>query len=294
MTEQNHADLASARDQGQWVVPLAGLFAKTQQSPESRMRTMVSCDIRSGRQSIYVPPDMAELQPRSLRYLHVFARQHDLQLVEDRRRVAVQPVREKRNSTSPVIAKALGQLLQQLGMPGDVRALSSPHRLGADSQHISISRLIRMAAFAAPKAKHAQVLPNRSLIDVLDNDHQAINAYGCKLVSADSSTVLSHFDSPNFRAIGYSAGKQYVIHVCMAGGPLSDPSLWASFHTLTRADFQFQLFNAQNPRDDMGLFYATFYLDVSQTPSPWWLNTWADTRLVADASSEPVLLKRAG
>ena len=257
------------------------------------MRTIISCDVRAGKPSIYIPPDMAELQPRSLRYLHVFARRHDLQLVEDRRRVAIQPMLEKRGHNEPVMARALGELLQQLGMPGSARKQSNPHRLSADSQHISISRLIRMAAFAAPQAKSVKVDPNRFLTEVLDNNNNPINAYGCKLMSADASTVLSHFDSPHFRGIGYSAGKQYIMHVCMAGGPLSDPAMWANFHTLTRSDFQFQLFNAHNPQNDLGLFYATFYLDVSNAPAPWWLNTWGDTRLAAGAAQQPTLLRRA-
>ena len=291
MANQKNTTSESQTASEQWVVPLAKHIAQTHQSPETRMRTIISCDVRSGKPSIYVPPDMAELQPRSLRYLHVFARRNDLQLVEDRRRVAIQPVHEQRGRNEPVLARGLGELLQQLGMPGNARTQSNPHRLSPDSQHINISRLIRMAAFAAPQAKSVQVEPNRPLAEVLDNSNHPINAYGCKLVSADASTVLSHFDSPHFRAIGYSAGKQYVMHVCMAGGPLSDPTLWAHFHTLTRSDFQFQLFNAHDPKNDLGLFYATFYLDVSSAPAPWWLNTWSDTRLAAQAANEPPILR---
>ncbi len=255
---------------------------------------MVCCDVRSGKPSIYVPPDMAELQPRSLRYLHAFARTHDLQLVEDRRRISVQPLHDKRNQSSPAIARALGELLQQLGMPGAVRTQSAPHRLGADSPHISIDRLVQMANVACPKSKRTAIPPNRTLIDILDDSDAPITAFGCKLMTADTSTVLSHFDSDRFRAIGYSAGKQYVMHVCLAGGTMSDPSLWASFRTLTRTDFQFHLFTAADARDDVGLFYATFYLDVSGAPTPWWQNTWADTRITDIIESEPPLLRRAG
>ncbi|MFK7860914.1 MAG: hypothetical protein AB8B64_19000 [Granulosicoccus sp.] len=280
--------------QKNWLGSLARLASITQQSPESRIRTMVSCDILSGKPSIYVPPDMAELQPDSLRYLHTFARQNDLQLVEDRRRVSVQPISEKRSPVSPIISKAVSELLQQLGMPGDARQQSRPHRLSADSQHINMNKLIRMAAFAAPRAKRVVVQPNRRLVDVLDGDTRPIVAYASKLTTADSSTVISHFDSPHFHGIGYSAGKQYVVHVCVAGGPLANPLLWSGFHTLTRTDFQFQLFKAQNPRHDLGLIYATFYLDLSDSPTPWWLSTWADNRLASDSSNEPVLLKRVG
>ncbi|MFK7996233.1 MAG: hypothetical protein AB8B87_18995 [Granulosicoccus sp.] len=276
-----------------WITSLAQLAKETQQSPESRIRTMISCDILSGKPSIYVPPDMAELQPDSLRYLHTFARQNNLQLVEDRRRVSVQPINEKRNTVSPIIAKAISELLQQLGMPGDARNLSKPHRLSADSQHININNLIRMAAHAAPKAKRVRVQPNRRLVDVLGGDSQPIEAYGSKLTTADTRTILSHFDSPHFHAIGYSAGRQYVMHVCVAGGQLANPTLWSDFHTMTRTDFQFQLFSAPEPKQDLGLIYATFYLDLADSPAPWWLNSRVDSLLVANTLDEPTRLKHA-
>lgn len=290
---QNQVSEQSTGPTIQWINSLAKLAGKTQQSPESRIRTVINCDILAGKPSIYVPPDMADLQPDSLRYLHTFARRHDLQLVEDRRRVSVQPISEKRNTISPVIARAISELLQQLGMPGDARAQSQPHRLSADSQHINLNTLIRMAAFAAPTAKHVQVEPNRRLVDVLGGSKQPIAAYASKLTSADTSTIISHFDSSHFHAIGYSAGKQYVVHVCVAGGPLTSPALWSNFHTLTRSDFQFQLFSARNPKNDLGLIYTTFYLDLADAPTPWWLNTWADTRLDSLTLDGPVLLKRA-
>ncbi|MFK8084254.1 MAG: hypothetical protein AB8B97_28540 [Granulosicoccus sp.] len=254
---------------------------------------MISCDILSGRPSLYVPPDMAELQPDSLRYLHTFARQNELQLVEDRRRVSVQPASEKRSTVSPMIVKAVGELLLQLGMPGEARNQSRPHRLSADSQHININKLIRMAAFAAPKAKRVQVKPNRRLIDVLDGNAQPIVAYASKLTTANTSTVLSHFESPYFHGIGYSAGRQYVVHVCVAGGPLANPTLWSGFHTLTRTDFQFQLFKAQKAKNDLGILYATFYFDLADSPRPWWLNTCAENGLPSVAQNEAMALRRA-
>lgn len=235
------------------------------------MRTTLTCDVRSTKPSLYVPPDMAQLQPASLRYLHAFARHHDMTLIEDRRRVEVRPVNEQRDKAAPMIANGLGLLLKQTGVPGIAKTLSEPHRLNADSPCIPIPRLIRMAAHAARKSKRVVVLPNRMIVDVLDNNTQPIAGYACKLLSLDHATVLSHFDSPNFRAIGYSAGSQYVMHVCLAGGPLRRTALWANFHTLTRTDFQFQLFPGGQSASDFGLLYATYYLDMAEAPQPWWL-----------------------
>lgn len=293
MAKSKHDNQQQQATKDLWVNSLAKHFDDAHVSPESRMRTMISCDVRSGRASIYVPPDMSELQPQSLRYLHSFARQHDLQLVEDRRRVSVQPITEKRNRTAPVIAKGLSELLTQLGMPGDIRPLSQPHRLAADGKHTPLNKLIRMAAFSAPYAKNVVIQPNRNLLDILNGHSTPINAYGCKLVSEDSSTVLSHFESTGFRGLGYSAGRQYIMHVCLASGPLSNPEMWAEFHTLTRTDFQFQLFQAQDPKNDVGLFYATFYIDLSGSPAPWWLSSWSDTRFSVYEGNNPTMLQRA-
>ena len=207
--------------------------------------------------------------------------------------MAVRPLTEKRGQTASVIAKGLGELLKQLGMPGDTRSLSVPHRLAAESTHIPINKLIRTAAYSAQQAKHVAVKPNRSLLDVLNGNSEPIHAYGCKLVCEDTSTILSHFDSPGFRGIGYSAGKQYVMHVCLAGGPITKPELWAEFHTLTRTDFQFQLFQSKDDKHDLGLFYATFYIDLSETPVPWWLSTWSEGRLSGYGADNPMFYKRA-
>ncbi len=288
--ERRHTDASDTP----WVSELAHLASQTAPSAESRMSTTVSCAIRSGKKAIFVPPDMPQLQPRTLRYLRAFARTHNLQLVEDRRRLAVTPVRDMRNAQRPTIGKALGELMQQLGLPGTARPQSWPHRLGPDSQYIEISKLIKMAAFAAPQAKRSSVKLNAGLKEITNTRAQTIDVYGCKLVSEEISTVLGIFETAGFRAVGYSAGKQYVMHVCLAGGALSEPELWADFQTLTSTNFRLQLHEARNPSRDIGLFYTTVYLDLGEAPSPWWLNTWAENSQSTANSLEPFTLQHVG
>ena len=296
------AEAASSRQPESWVENLAKVIRKTDHSTESRMRTVISCDIRANKPALFVPPDMAELQPQSLRYLHSFANTNDMTLVEDRRRVEVQPIIEQRDKKPPMIALGLSMLLKQTGVPGSPRSLSEPHRLNADSPHIGIAKLIEMAAFSAAESKRVVVLPNRMMVNVLNNDTQPISGFACKMISADSTSILSHFHSPQFRAIGYSAGSQYVMHVCLAGGPVRNPALWAHHHTLTRTNFRFQLFPGKRPIDDFGLFYATFYMDLAAAPAPWWLDEadtevtdpLADTQNCDDALSDINVPRKAG
>ena len=290
-TTDNAADNAALS----WLSTLEQLAAVTKVSPESRMRTMISCHTYEARRSFYVPPDMAQLQPRSLRYLHAFARHHQLQLVEDRRRVSVQPLRENRHRSESLFAPAVGELLKELGMPGDARTQSYPHRLAADSPHIPVRKLIRMAAFAGSKAKRVEVSTSPKLCQLLnEEDTSPIHAYACKVNAANTQTILSIFESKAFRAIGYSAGKQYVVHLCLAGGSIQNPAMWANEHTLTKTDFQFQLFQGQDEDSDLGLFHATFYLDMADAPAPWWIEEWPTNTPVLHSNSEPPMVLRTG
>jgi len=261
-----------------WVHPLLDIVNMTDLSVESRLRTSLSCDVQSRHPTLYWPSNMAELQPRNFRYLQSFAKKNGFKLLEDRRNMEVQPILEKRDRKPAMIALGLSLLMKQTGVPGIARIPSEPHRLNVDSQHIELGNLIKMAAFAAPKSKRVVVLPNRILVNAL-KDTQPISGYACKLINAGKTTILSHFDSPYFRSIGYSTGSQYVTHICLAGGPRDVASLWTHLPTLTNTDFKFQLFPAKRATDDFGLFYITFYLNMAENPAPWWLT--ADTHNLA-------------
>ncbi|MGQ7845490.1 hypothetical protein ACUNV4_13490 [Granulosicoccus sp. 3-233] len=210
------------------------------------------------------------MHARSTRYIRTFARENGFKLGNDRRNRTVQPLSEQRDRKPPMIALGLSLLLKQTGLPGAARTLSKPHTLSPESEPIPMGDLIRMAAYATPRSKRVVVLPNRILINTLQ-DTQPICAHACKLQHGGQSTILSHFDSPYFRAVGYSSKNQYVVHICLAGGPREHSSLWTRIPTLTNTDFNFQLFPGQKPKDDFGLFYITFYLDLAAAPLPWWL-----------------------
>lgn len=264
-----------ARQHGTWVQPLVDIVNMTDLSMESRLRTSLSCDFQARQPTLYWPSDMAELQPRNFRYLQSFAKKNGFKLLEDRRNMDVQPILEKRDRKPAMIALGLSLLMKQTGIPGAARIPTMPHHLKADSQHIELGNLIKMAAFATPNSKRVVVLPNRILVNAL-KDTQPISGYACKMANAGHTTILSHFDSPYFRSIGYSTGSQYVTHICLAGGPRDVAALWTQLPTLNNTDFKFQLYPAERATDDFGLFYITFYLNMAESPAPWWL-TSADT-----------------
>lgn len=278
--DKTHADAP-------WVKTLSDWLSNTYPDSVTRARTMLSCDIKASKPALFLPPDMAELQPNGLEYLRAFAKAHKFTLMEDRRRVKVQPMLERRNRTTPMIANAIGELLNTAGLRGDPPALSTPHRLNDDSPHICITQLLRMAAFSSQASKRTVLPSNSKLINVLNNDTQPVTAFACKLKASESTTILSHFEAPQFRAIGYSAGRQYIVHVCLAGGPLHNPQLWTGIHTLTRTDFQFQLIQSPKKSASMGLFYTTFYFDMQAAHAPWWVNESIEQH---NAGAAPVLL----
>lgn len=258
-----------------WVVELANAMRHTERRAEARMRITLNCSLSDGKPTLYLPPEMASLQPQSLRYLQSFARHQKFKMVEDRRRMKIRPVIEQRNKQPPAMARGLGELLRQTGLPGSARTLSKPHRLGADSPHINVHNLIKMAAYAAPRSKRVVVSPNRSTRAALGNNTQPITGFACKLLSASATTVLSHFNSESFRSIGYSTGKQYVMHVFLAGGSLLEPQLWTNLPALSQTDFRFHLYRSPNPNRNFGLLYNTFYLDLETEMNPWWIDSAA-------------------
>ena len=251
--------------------------------PGARLRTRLSCSLRARRPMLCLPPEMGALQPENLAWLRGFARRHGFGLAEDRRRangssVEDLPCGDERHGGEPSeLARGIALLLSQAGMPGvsvgeGDRPLPTPGHGGADTLDIGLDRLVRMAAHARPRSKRVVLLPNRLLVATTGQDTHPIIAHACRLSTPGGTTVLSQFDSPSLRCLGYASGTQYVVHVLLGGGRAAAPELWTRLHTLTRTDFRFRLFPGAGRTEDFGLFHATFRYDLaSGKDAPWWI-----------------------
>jgi|GEM_PF-629247 len=255
-----------------WVEALADIVRMTHGGTAAAPRAALACDIGPRDHTLFLPPEMRSLQPRGLRWLEALAGSAGLRLSVDKRQNRSSPLIEQRNGQPPLIASGIAGLLQQTGLPGTPARLSLPHRLLADSPLIDLPRLIAMCAHAAPHAKQVVVLPNAQLVDVLHDDTRPIKGFACVLDTRIGPTVLSHFDSPSLRCIGYATGRQYVVHVLLAGGTLHAPSLWTTPQTLARTEPRFRLFHGHRADNDFGLVYTTLYYDMQRhRPKPWWM-----------------------
>ena len=270
-TKETKQASKAASQPNSWVRSVAEAVTKTQESAESRIKTVFTCRTINKKNLLFAPADMAEFQPRTLRYMHKFAQTNKFTLIEDRRSIQAGSIIEKRVQKDPMMVLGMGMLLKQAGMPGPARPLSEPHRLNPENPFFPISTLIDMAAFSAARSKSTVLPPNRITIKALDNDSQPISGYACNIKTDDTTILLSHFESDKLRAIGYSAGNQFVLHLCLGGGTLQNPALWTTMNTLQSTDFRFQLFTGKTPAEDFGLFFSTLYLDLSQAPLPSWL-----------------------
>ena len=268
-----------------WIEGLAKVLGAVEGAGRPAARTALGCRVDPDRSALFVPPEMPTLQPASLAWLRRFADATDFALVEDRRRRDEVPAAERRGAAPPAIALGLALLLRQTGLPGPVARLSAPHRHAADGPFVDVPELVAMAASAARRSKRVTVLPSRPLVDVLGGDTRPVDGYACRLDCAPARTVLSHFDAPGLRAVGYSSGRQYVVHLLLGGGPAAAPKLWVAPATLARTDVRFRLFPGPDARLDFGLLYSTFYFDMSgQRPVPWWLREEAFTDTSASRS----------
>jgi len=226
------------------------------------LKTIISSDVKNGKLALFLPPEMSELQPENLRYLHAMASRNDCVLIEDRRASDIRPLVEQRDLKPHKLAIGIGELLKQTGMPGPAAQLSQPHRLTPGNPHIDVSLLIDMVSATVAKSKCIVLLPTPALVETTGNETHPISAFACKLVTAETNTTLTFFDSPGFKAIGYIANNQFVIHVFIGGGPLRSPVIWANFDAMQKNRFRFQLFRSTQPGQDFGLLYNTFFLDI--------------------------------
>lgn len=232
------------------------------------LKTVISSDVKNDKLALFVPPEMSNLQPENLRYLHAMASRNGCMLIEDRRCSDIRPLVEQRDLKPHRLAQGISELLVQTGMPGPAARLSTPHRLSPGNPHIDVPELIEMVSATVAKSKRIIVLPTPALVETTGNETNPISAFACKLVTADTNTVLSFFDSPGFKAIGYIANDQFVVHVFIGGGPLRSPLIWANFDAMLKNRFRFQLFRSTQPGQDFGLLYNTFYLDINRAQAP--------------------------
>lgn len=228
------------------------------------LKTVISSDVKNDKLALFVPPEMSSLQPENLRYLHAMASRNGCMLIEDRRTSDIRPLVEQRDLKPHKLAIGVGELLKQTGMPGPTPRLSTPHRLTPGNPHIDVPVLIDMVSASVAKSKRIVLLPTPTLVETTGNETHPISAFACKLLTAEATTVLSFFDSPGFKAIGYVANDQFVVHVFIGGGPLRSPLIWANFDAMLKNRFRFQLFRSTQPGQDFGLLYNTFYLDINQ------------------------------
>lgn len=245
-----------------WINGLSRIMRLSDTSAEASLKTVISSDVRNGKLALFVPPDMAELQPENLRYLHALASCNGCKLVEDRRKYHIQPIVEKRDLKPHKMALGISELIQQAGMPGPSPQLSTPHRLAPGNPKFSIPQLIDMVSVTVSKSKRVVMLPPPNMVKTTGNETHPISAYGCKVVTADANLTLSYFDSPGFKAIGYISNSQFVMHVFIGGGSQNSPRIWTNFDAMLKNQFRFQLFRSTRPGQDFGLLYNTFFLDI--------------------------------
>lgn len=245
-----------------WINGLSSIMRLSDTRLEPSLRTIISSDVKNGKLALFLPPEMSDLQPENLRFLHAMASRNDCILIEDRRASDIRPLVEQRELKPHKLAIGIGELLKQSGMPGPAAQLSHPHRLIPGNPHLDVPLLIDMVSASIAKSKCIVLLPTPTLVETTGNETHPISAFACKLVTAETNTTLSFFDSPGFKAIGYVANNQFVVHVFIGGGPLRSPVIWANLDAMQKNRFRFQLFRSTQPGQDFGLLYNTFFLDI--------------------------------
>lgn len=248
-----------------WIARVAAALDSATPLAETRLPTICSGVLNQGRPTLRLPADMRSLQPIGLEHIRNFARRHDLGLLENRRRVDLQPIIERRNSGPQKLADGLGMLLKQAGNPGTARILSHPHRLAMNNVSIPVNELISAISRTLIDSEHCVLTPSRLTEHALGNGMNSIACYTGTLDTNSGPVRASHFISREFRCVGYSAGDQYVIHQLIGGGQLTSSDLWVSRDRLSDGDFRLQVFQDASSDSGFGLFYRTIYLSMDKS-----------------------------
>lgn len=237
-----------------------------------RLRTTLQCKLVGKDPSLLVPPDLAQDQPEILEYLTRFAAVSALTLIEDRRRLALAPIVERRRNNLPDMAMALSMLLQQTGLPGPLPTLSSPHSLHKTSRKIDVGQLLRAARQVTDQSRKVIVIPKSFVRKRLSEHEDSLSVRACQLTLDDNQTKdtqepndpipFVQFHASDFHAIGYKTDAQFILCAYLAGGPIAQPETWSSFKALSQSPFQCQIFNSPYPHQNSALFYRMFYFDL--------------------------------
>jgi len=241
---------------------MAYWLSATDKQIDLALRTTFSCALTGDKPAMFLPPEMASNQPDNLRYLHRLASQIDCRLVEDRRSIDIKPLVEQRNETISPMMQASIELLQQTGLKNNNMKPSYPNRLDDEGIHVPLTELIDLAVRVVDKGKRVVVLPNPTIVELLEGDTNPIVGYAANIHAGDDVVTVAVFDSPKYRSIGYRSGGQYINHVLLGGGPAHKPELWAAEATLVESQTRFQLYRSQKPQFDMGLMSVTQFIDL--------------------------------
>lgn len=256
----------------EWIRGMSRVLKFTDQKVRPGLRATLSCKVADGEPTLFLPPELATLQPDILRYLHALGAANDITLVEDRRQVDIQPVTERRSNRPSDLTLGVSLLLRQTGLPGPAHCLSKPHVLHPENPQIPLPKLINMAAHVQPSCKKVVFVPNRFLTGNFTEQAQPMTGYACKVITQEEQLTITYFTSPDFHALGYISNDQFVVHVLLAGGPIGTTQIWSPFSIMTDAAFRCQVFKSKSSAHHFGLLYSTLYIDMeaSMENESWW------------------------
>jgi len=254
-----------------WIEMVRDHLAGANQKVHSSLRATLQCKIVGNEPSLLTPPELAEDQPEVLEYLHAFTRANSLSLIEDRRRLDLGPIVEKRKAETPNLAMGICLLLKQTGLPGPTHSLCSPHSLRPGNRKINVAELVRLAAAIQPSSRKIVFLPNAFVRTRLLGETENMIGHACKVSTSNGSNdtqsddkpiTVVQFESRDFHALGYVTNNQLVVTVYLAGGPICQPSLWTHFYNLAETPFTCQVFESPYEGQMYGIFHKTFYIEL--------------------------------
>ncbi len=224
----------------------------------------LQCRIVQHKPALIYPNKLLEKSPDLLNYLNQFAIMNNLRLIQDRRICKERSAETPCKTKPPVMALGVGMLLQQAGLTGKKNLQLPIERPTQIIDGQQFKKLFALGAKVEGAGKIVNLSANRFLLEN-PRSISTITGYASKITKGEESRTFSVFNSPYFRALGYTQRSNFIFHVFGGGGSIDNPKIWGPLVNMTRETINVRLYRDYERKHKYGLLYSTYHLDLNNS-----------------------------
>ncbi|MCC7413015.1 MAG: hypothetical protein IT495_15475 [Gammaproteobacteria bacterium] len=222
--------------------------------------------------------------PGAFRALRSYASANGFELREDRRRVTLGVVCERRARAMPLLALAGAVLANSAGAgefsPGasapleEIEVIAVPQRQAADRDYLveagkrfvggpygEVESILAVAAEVRRFGERRRVR-SRGMTVPDPAVNVFVDRYDYRFPASCGGGSYSYYEGDGFAALGYQAEDRVILDVLVGGGPFTAPRLWGPYDQVLGANVKMELMFGNGEQDGMGLLKASYSIGM--------------------------------